>query len=71
MATFKVVWEIEVEAETPLKAAKKAEKWLRKPKMGWIYMVQEENESDIYSVDLDEEDDNAVLLAHDYEPLIK
>jgi hypothetical protein len=33
MATFKVVWEIEVELETPLKAAKK-QKMVKKTKNG-------------------------------------
>lgn len=71
MATFKISWEIEIDAETPLEAAKEAQKWMRAKGAEWQFYVQEEHDQDIFSVDLAEEDDNAVLLVHEYDPLIK
>lgn len=71
MATFKISWEIEIDAETPLEAAKEAQKWMKAKGSEWQFYVQEEHDQDIFSVDLAEEDDNAVLLVHEYDPLIK
>jgi len=71
MATFKISWEIEIDAETPLAAAKEAQKWMKAKGTDWQFYVQEEHDPDIYSVDLAEEDDDAVLLVHEYDPLIK
>ena len=69
MANFKVVWEIELEAKNPLEAAKKAQKWLRKD--DWQYYVQNDETKEISSVDLVEEDEDAVLPVEKYEPIIE
>ena len=73
MATFKVVFEIDIEANTPLEAAKKVQDWLQNENDNWQYYVQESNRKNakIFSVDLDENDESAVLPADNYEPLIK
>lgn len=78
MSTFKVSWEIEIEAENPLAAAKKAQEWQRDLLANYQYYVQKENFSrdedqkePIYSVDLSEEDQDAVIRVTDYEPLIE
>jgi len=70
--THRVVFEIEVEAETPLEAAKEVQKWLQDPKSDWQFYVQPCDKSgDVFSVDLSEEDEDAVLEADNYIPMIK
>ena len=71
MAQFKVVMEITVGAESPLEAAKTVQKWLQDPQSKWQYYVQKVGDKKIDSVDLDEEDEDAVLPVKDYEPMIK
>ena len=71
MAQFKVVMEITVGAETPLEAAKTVQKWLQDPQSKCQYYVQKVGDKKIDSVDLDEEDEDAVLPVKDYEPMIK
>jgi hypothetical protein len=64
MKKYKVVLEIQVQEDTPLKASKKVQDWLQDPDTNWQYYVQEdENGSPIYSVDLDEADEDAVLIS--------
>ena len=69
MATFKIVWEIELEAKNPLEAAKEAQRWISGN--DWQYYVQNDETLEIFSVDLAEEDEYAVLPTTNYEPLIK
>lgn len=69
MATFKIVWEIELEAKNPLEAAKEAQRWISGN--DWQYYVQNDETKEIFSVDLAEEDEDAVLPTTNYEPLIK
>ena len=72
MATFKVVFEIDVDAETPLEAAKIVEDWLHNPNDHWQYYVQPCDKSeDVFSVDLDEDDSCAVIEIDNYIPSIK
>jgi hypothetical protein len=70
MATFNVVWEIELDADNPLEAAKKAEEWLKNPDNHWQYYVQGDDKK-IHSVDLEEEDEDASIEVDDYTPLIQ
>ena len=79
MATYKVVWEIELDAETPLEAAKTALDWIKDGNDSCNncnqFTVQEDDyntkkELPIYSVDLQEEDEDAVLQITQYKPLI-
>jgi hypothetical protein len=69
MATFKIVWEIELEAANPLEAAKEAQRWIAGN--DWQYYVQNDETKEIFSVDLGEEDQDAVLPTENYEPLIE
>jgi len=70
MATYSVVFEIEVDEENPLAAAQKVEGWLHDTTKQWQYYVQGDD-GKIHSVDLEEEDEDAVITVNDYEPLIK
>lgn len=69
MARFKIVWEIELEAESPLEAAKEAQRWTRHD--DWQYYVQNTTSNEIFSVDLQEEDEDAVIPVEKYEPIIE
>ena len=70
--TYKVVFEIEVEAETPLEATKTVEGWLQNSDNNWQYYVQPCDKSeDVFSVDLSEEDEDAVQEVDNYIPMIK
>jgi hypothetical protein len=71
MANFKIVWEIELEAQTPLEAAKTAQEWIKEPLNNWQFYVQNEETKEISSVDLEEVDENAVFPVKSYHPLIK
>jgi hypothetical protein len=66
--TFKISWEIDMEANTPLEAAKIAQKWLRKD--DWQFYVQNDETKEIFSVDLCEEDEDAVISIYEYFPQI-
>jgi hypothetical protein len=71
MATFKVVHEINVEANSPLQAAKKIQKWMDEADNKWQFYVQRENGKKVYSVDLQEDDSVAVLPVSVYHPMIQ
>lgn len=67
---YKVVYEIEVEANSPLEAAKQVAQWLKEEDTSAMYYVQAEDENKVVSIDLQEEDEDAVLPVHFYHPLI-
>ena len=69
--TYRVVFEIEVDAQDPLAAAKEVQDWLQNPNDNWQFYVQEDDDSNINSVDLDEDESCAVLPADNYQPMIK
>lgn len=69
--TYKVVLEIEIEADNPLEAAKKTQEWGREFDTDLQYYVQEPKSDIVYSVDLSEDDDEAVNEIDNYIPLIK
>jgi hypothetical protein len=71
MATFKVVHEITVNADSPLQAAKTVQKWFEDAKTDWQFYVQEVGNKKIVSVDLAEHDSETVLPVEKYEPMIK
>ena len=62
---YKVI--LELSAESPLDAAKKAKEYAST--LSLIYTIEDEDEI-IYSVDLDEDDENAVTKKDNYIPLI-
>lgn len=68
---FNLSLEITISAKTPLEAAKKLQEMIQDKAEGWQYYVQEDGSKEIFSVDLDEEDADAVLPANDYYPIIK
>ena len=69
---YKVVYEIEVEANSPLEAAKQVAEWLKDDDddESAMFYVQAEDENKVVSIDLQEEDEDAVLPVHFYHPLI-
>lgn len=69
MKSFKISLEINMDGNTPLEAAKTLQEWLRTD--DWQYYVQDEETNEIFSVDLQEEDKNAVLPVANYEPFIQ
>jgi hypothetical protein len=69
MANFRVVLEIEVDASCPLVAAQEVQRWLRTD--DWQYYVQNRESKQVFSVDLQEEDEDAVLPVEKYIPLIQ
>jgi hypothetical protein len=71
MATFKVVWEITIEAKNSLEAAKEAQSWFENARADWQFYVQELGSKQVDSVDLSEDDRKAVLPVKNYQPLIK
>jgi len=77
MPTFKIAWEIELEAKNPLEAAKEAERWIAGNDWQYyiyeygLFIVQNDETKEIFSVDLSEEDEDAVIPTEKYEPLIE
>jgi hypothetical protein len=71
MPNFKIVFEIELGAPTPLQAAKDIQEWLQNPINNWQYYIQNTETNEIFSVDLDEEDEDAVLPVTNYHPIIE
>jgi hypothetical protein len=68
----RVVFEIEVEAETPLESAKEVQNWLQDKDNDWQFYVQPCDKSKkVFSVDLSEEDEDAVVETKNYVPMIK
>ncbi len=72
---FRVVWEIQLDADTPLDAAKTALDWIREDNTTGNaphqFYVQEEDKNELFSVDLIEDDEDAVLPVTEYNPLIE
>jgi len=71
MANYKVVLEIEIDANSPLDAAKKVQEWLNEADQMWAFYVQEEDIKQVFSVDLSEEDEDVVIEYDNYIPLIR
>lgn len=72
---YKVSVEIEIpvihngEVKTPLEAAKQVAKWLKESADNAQYYVQDPTLA-VYSVDLSEPDEDAVLPVNNYQPFI-
>jgi len=71
MAIFRVSFEIEVEAETSVDAAKRVENCCKQTSHHWQYYVQNADTNKIHSVDLDEDESCMVCDADNYSPMIK
>lgn len=62
MKTFTVSLEFnQIQAESPLEAAKEIKHWLRDPFSDYVYDVIDEDTNEKYSVDLDESDEDIVI----------
>ena len=66
---YKVVFEIQVPANSPLIAAQRVEEMIREDCAGWQWYVQDEETKQIYSVDTTDED-FPVIETDKYNPLI-
>ena len=70
--SYKVVYEIQVDANGPLEAAKCVHNLLKDGhSFNPQFYIQEEDSTDLFSVDLEEEDEDAVLPVQYYHPLIE
>ena len=68
MTNYKVVFEIEIDSDSPLAAAKIVQNWLEGG-TNWQFYVSDSKK--VFSVDLAEEDEDAVLEIDKYVPMIK
>lgn len=71
MKNYKVSLEINLCGESPLEVSKALTEMIRDHESEWQFYVQDEDTNEIFSVDLDEEDEDAVLPVTNYEPFIK
>ena len=68
---FKIVFEFETDATSPLEAAKQTEEMIKNSKGAhWTWIVEDVKYKTIYGVDLDINEDNAVYPAIHWKPLI-
>ena len=69
----RVVFEIEINAETNIEAAKIVQDWLRNPNDNWQFYVQDEDTKKIVSVDLDEDEScmEHNVNTNEYSPMIE
>jgi len=66
---YSITIEIQLSAINPLDAAKQAQHWFKDSKLQAY--VQDPDTKEVFSVDLEEDDEDAVLPVNKYEPLIK
>jgi len=71
MNHYNIVLEIEIDADSPLEAATKVQEWAREQDTALMYYVQHSASQDIFSVDLSEDDKDAVVEIDNYIPLIR
>lgn len=65
---YRVVFEINVESDNVLNAAKTVQDWLRDESTNWQFYVQnDDNSEDIYSVDLE---DNSLYRIDNFKSII-
>lgn len=70
MKTYNISLEITLNATTPIEAAKQLQNWIKENETNWQFYVQEDGSKEIYSVDLEEPDEDSVLIANGYTPII-
>ena len=68
MARYKVSYEIDTESDSPLESAKEVQE-IMKTSCGQFY-VQNDDTKEVFSVDLEEDDEDAVLPVTNYAPFI-
>jgi len=69
MAKYKLSFEINEEGNSPLEVAKQVQKMIKEGG-DYQWYVQDEDTGEVFSVDLEEEDEDAVLPVNNYEPFI-
>lgn len=67
MNTYKIQWDIEIDADNPLEAAKIAQEWMEEATNKWLFHVQKENSYIVHAVDLNNE---TVIEVENYKPLV-
>ena len=67
---YRVILEMEVDSDDPLSAANQVAEWCREFDTNLQYYVQQSKSGDVFSVDLSEEDEDAVQEVDNYIPLI-
>ncbi len=66
MGSYTVTLEIQISANSPLEAAKTLAKWLKEDSDTYIYdVVNDDDTQEKFSVDLSEDDEDAVLPNND------
>jgi hypothetical protein len=70
MKDYKLSLEINLSGENPLEVSKQLTEMIRDHESDWQFYVQDEETNEIFSVDLQEEDEDAVLPVTNYEPFI-
>lgn len=58
MKNFRITWEIELIAENPHEAAKKAQQWLRDKSVGWVFEITNLKTKETVNIDLEIYDEN-------------
>ena len=72
MKEYNITWENNyIEAKSPLDVAKKIRQDMIDDKCGWQFFVQDDETKEIFSVDLDEEDEDAVCPVKVYNSVIE
>lgn len=67
---YRVMFEINISANSPLVAVEKVEEMIKEETNGWQWYVQDEETKQIYSVDTTDED-FPVMEVGEYVPLIQ
>jgi hypothetical protein len=70
MKLYNVILELDAEANSPLEAAKQTQNAVRDRDTCFIYIVQDDETKEVFSVDLAEDDEDAVLPERNYTPII-
>jgi len=74
MIKYQIVWEMTLndsDANTPLDAAIVCNNMLKEKDNYWQFYVQDYQTKEIFSVDLEENDEDAVLPVTNYKPIIE
>lgn len=70
MANYKISVEINLDGDNPLLTSKQLAKMLMENADEFQYYLQDEETNEVFSVDLSENDEEAVLPVTNYEPFI-
>jgi hypothetical protein len=71
MAEKRVIYEIEVDADTNIEAAKTVQDWLQDPSLNWQFYVQDVETKEIVSIELNKDESHMEVPANDYTPMIE